>query len=97
MTGKRADHGHVDIFVLLNRGPKENFNLKKNDWQTGSSQAGRFFSYCLIADRERMKFLKKTDNCQIKGGGRFFWTFFFSREPIYYSDMAQEIFVCPNI
>ena len=29
MTGKRADHGHVDIFVLFNRGPKENYNLKK--------------------------------------------------------------------
>ena len=59
MTGKRADHGHVDIFVLFNRGPKENYNLKKNYWQTGSSQAGRFFSYCLIADRERMSIFKK--------------------------------------
>ncbi len=33
MTGKRANQGHIDLFVLFNCGQKKNVNLKK--WQTG--------------------------------------------------------------
>ena len=34
MIGKRADHGHVDLFPPFNHGLKDNLNLKYN-WQTG--------------------------------------------------------------
>ena len=43
MTGKRADHGHVDIFVLFNRGPKENYNLKKKLLANGQFTGGQIF------------------------------------------------------
>ena len=63
MIGKRADHGHVDLFPPFNHGLKDNLNLKYN-WQTGIPNVSIW--------EERELFLKKWLANGYNTGGQIF-------------------------
>jgi hypothetical protein len=66
MIGKRADHGHVDLFPPFNDGLKDNLNLKYN-WQTGIPNVSIW--------EERELFFFNDWQMGRTRAGRFFWTF----------------------